>query len=146
MTILQAVLLPFMGFNLLYPPVIETGFVAPKKAEIAPVHRVYAINDEGFNPCSCISYLKYKSGIDQETGVGNAWDIKPNIITPVFGAWVLTYEGDGHASYLINWSDNHYTVEDYNFLNCAKSVRTLDRSSPVIKGLFMPGPKLSASR
>ena len=114
------------------PPIIRT---------IRP--RAYATKDLEFDPYSCISFLKYKSGISQSTPVGNAWDLRPNTKTPKVGAWVLTYEGPGHAAYLLNWSDNHYTVEDYNFISGQKTVRTLDRNSPVIKGLFLPEPGLS---
>ena len=121
------------GFAIYTPP--------PIIRQIKP--RTYAVKDLGFNPCSCISFLKYKSGISQDVPIGNAWDIRPNTKTPKVGAWVLTYEGQGHAALLINWSEEHYTVEDFNFISCAKSVRTLNRNSPVIKGLFLPEPGLS---
>ena len=135
MTILQAVLLPFMGFNLLYPPVIETGFVAPKKAEIAPVHRVYAINDEGFSPCSCVSGAKYLLGVSQGIGCGNANQIKSNTKQIKVSNLILLNEGEiGHVAVVLNWSDEHITIEEYNQLPCQKSIRILPRNYPLIRG------------
>ena len=141
-----AVLIPIIGQIIFATPTpAPEGFaiytLPPVVRQIKP--RTYATRELGFNPCSCISFLKYKSGIPQKVSVGDAWTIRPNITKPVVGAWVLTYEGQGHASYLLNWSESHYTVEDFNFISCAKSVRTLDRNSPLIRGLFLPEPGLS---
>lgn len=92
----------------------------------------------GFNPYSCISYIKYLSKIPQSVPVGNAWDIKPNLKIPKVGAWILTFEGFGHAAYIINFSDSHITFEEYNFIAGQKSVRSMDINDPRIKGYFDP--------
>jgi len=90
--------------------------------------------NEDFDPCSCVSYLKFKLGIPQSEVLGNAWDLKPNSDTPKTGSVILF---DSHAGYVFYSTSEKVVFEEYNWQPCAKTVRTLPLDNESIRGYLV---------
>ena len=112
----------------------EPPIIAPPAPKIAPR---CPYKNKDFNPCSCFSFLKFKLGIPQDKVLGDAWKLVPTSKVPKVGSIVLTKEGIGHAGYVINYTDETITLEEYNFVYGQKSVRTLQRTDPRIRGYLV---------
>lgn len=115
--------------------------MAPSRVEVnlpEPTPVIEAVNrfnfNLGYDPCSCISFYKFVSGVPQNEPLGNAWDIKPNSKEPKTGSMILTWEGSGHGGRVINYTDKTVTFEESNFEKCKKTVRTFNRSDVRIRG------------
>lgn len=100
----------------------------PKKLLTKPV---------GFNPCSCVSYARYRSGINVGS-IGVARNHPVNSQTPSIGAIVITYESKaGHLSYIIDIDANYIYVDEANYSRCRVTYRrAIPINSPLIKGYY----------
>lgn len=83
--------------------------------------------------CSCVQTVKYILGRENEVW-GDAKDILPNSAVPIIGGLILLNEGQGHIALVLNYSDNHITFEEGNAIPCGKSVRSIPRDYPLIRG------------
>lgn len=105
----------------------EDNFIqeAPYAFKIAP--------GEDFDPCSCVSYYKWKAGISQSISLGNAWDIFPWYLEPRDSGMVITYDGKGHIAYYEK--DGEYIdIYESNYIPCKPSTRRLTIGDPIIRG------------
>lgn len=89
---------------------------------------------EEFNPCSCISYAKWRMGVSQAISWGNANQIVPSSLIPAPQGIVILNEGPySHvAHYTLNGA--FLSVDEYNYIPCQYSERTIYTSDPRIKG------------
>lgn len=93
----------------------------------------------GYNPCSCVSWAKYKTGFSQSIGAAHNWPV--NSDQPAEGAVIITYEsGLGHVGIVSHWDDTYvYLGSEANFTRCRISYgRKLPINSKVIKGYWIP--------
>lgn len=90
-----------------------------------------------YDPCSCVSYIKFVLKIPQGTVLGNARDMKPNLKKPKVGSIILLNEGSGHAGAVINFTDTTITFEESNYVRGEKSVRTLNLDNKLIRGYLV---------
>lgn len=88
---------------------------------------------EDFDPCSCVSYFKWRIGLSQSISLGNAKDIFPWYLEPRDSGMVITYEGGGHVAYYEKEGDLLHIYEA-NFVPCSVSTRKLGTNSSVIRG------------
>ena len=88
---------------------------------------------EDFDPCSCVSYFKYKVGLSQSISLGNARDIFPWYLEPRDSGMVITYEGGGHVAYYEKRGDL-LDLYEANYISCRVSTRTISSFDPVIRG------------
>lgn len=92
---------------------------------------------KNFNPCSCVSYARYKA---QATfgPIGMAKNLIPNSQSPEVGAIVITSESRfGHQAYVTEvWADE-IVVEEANYQPCKVTKRTIKRDSPLIRGYYI---------
>lgn len=87
-----------------------------------------------FNPCSCISYAKWKTGSPQSEIWGNAWNIQPKYFEPQSEGLVLTREGKGHIAYYVREGDV-LLLSEANYITCkVTNHRQLKINDPVIRG------------
>ena len=107
----------------------EDNFV---RASNSPVALKTALGEE-FDPCSCVSYYKWRVGLSQAISLGNAWDIMPWYLEPKESGMIITYDGKGHIAYYEKdgeWWDGY----ESNFEKCQTSIRRLPISDPSIRG------------
>ncbi len=100
-----------------------------------PKTKVYKPVD--YNPCSCVSYARWRSGIN--TGpIGVARNHKVNSQIPKVGALAVTYESSaGHLSYVVAIDANYIYVDEANYSRCRVTYnRAIPRNSKVIKGYY----------
>lgn len=90
--------------------------------------------DKQYNPCSCVSYAKWKLGVSQNVYWGNAGEIKPTTKEPIVGGLILTREGDGHLGVIISYTSQSVTFDDSNYLSCEETRRELPIDSLLIRG------------
>ena len=87
-----------------------------------------------YDPCSCVSYAKWKLGVSQNVYWGNAKNIKSTLKEPKVGGLILTYEGNGHLGVIISYTSQSITFDDSNYFSCRESRRDLSRKSLLIRG------------
>lgn len=89
---------------------------------------------EKFDPCSCVSYGKWKMGVSQSIKWGNANQIVPNSLNPALQGIVILNEGRySHiAHYRLNGA--FLSLDEYNYLPCEYSEREIPLDYPLIKG------------
>lgn len=97
------------------------------------------VQTKGYDPCSCVSYSRWKSGI--YTGrIGVARRHPINSQTPTIGAIVVTNESwAGHVGVVISVGDGQFTITEANYSRCRVGTRTLSINSKVIKGFYVSG-------
>ena len=88
---------------------------------------------EGFDPCSCVSYFKWKIGLSQSISLGNAKDIFPWYLEPRESGMLITWEGGGHVAYYEREGDSLHIYEA-NYVPCSLGTRNLTIGDPVIRG------------
>ena len=95
------------------------------------------VHEDGFNVCSCVSYARWRSGIDVGS-IGVARNHPVNSKTPSVGAIVVTYEsGAGHLAYVVNFDDQFIYLDEANYSKCSVTHnRALSINSRLIKGYF----------
>ena len=98
------------------------------------VARYVPYSSEKYNPCSCISYAKWKLGLPQSVYWGNAWEIKSTSSQPYVGGLVITEEAKGHIGVVLGVNDGSVTITEANFVKCQVTERTIRIDSPFIKG------------
>lgn len=88
-----------------------------------------------FNPCSCVSYAKYRTTYSQT--VGNAINWPKNSSVPVEGGIVITNESSrGHVAYIEKVYIDEIQVIEANYHSCQVSRRTIKLDNPVILGYW----------
>lgn len=100
---------------------------------IAYVKQTNPAHIETYDPCSCVSFAKWKMDVSQSVSWGNAWNIKPTSKEPGERGLVLTSEGKGHIAYYTRIGDTLY-LEEANYERCKTTTRQLNINSPVIRG------------
>ena len=92
----------------------------------------------GFNPCSCVSYARWATGID----VGPIYLAKyhpVNSSTPAVGGLAITYESwAGHISVVTAISEQTFRVKEYNYSSCKYTERELPQNYRLLKGFYNP--------
>ena len=88
---------------------------------------------EIFDPCSCVSYYKWRVGLPQSISLGNAKDIMPWYLEPKESGMIITYEGGGHIAYYKKEGE-YLSIYESNFEKCKTGVRQLKIGDPVIRG------------
>lgn len=102
-------------------------YQVPKKPVMAP--------HSGFNSCSCVSYARFKSGLNIKTVNGLAKSIPINSKTPAASGLVVTYESSAGHIALYTLKDNILILDESNYSTCkVTSGRELPVSSALIKG------------
>lgn len=86
-----------------------------------------------FDPCSCVSYYKYKAGISQATSLGNAKDLFPWFLEPRDSGMIITYDGGGHVAYYEKTGDI-LKIFEANYIPCKTSTRQIRVGDPLIRG------------
>jgi hypothetical protein len=113
-------------------PVMGPHIEAVKVAKPVKVKTALA-----FDPCNCMSYVKYKTGGHTVRGVGYARNHPVNSSTCTVGAIIVTYESRmGHVGIVNKCDEKFVTIDDYNYNHCKPSIRPLALNSPLIKGYY----------
>lgn len=85
--------------------------------------------------CSCVNYVKFKTGAPLNEVWGRAEQIVATSSVPRIGGVVLTTEGpDGHAAYIENIVGNTLLLSESNYEPCEVSTRSLSVDALVIRG------------
>jgi hypothetical protein len=89
-----------------------------------------------FDPCSCVSYARWKSGINVGP-IGKAKNHPIDSDTPTVGGLVITNEsGAGHLAVIKQvWAET-IVVDESNYVPCKVSSREIRRDSPSIIGYY----------
>ena len=95
-----------------------------------------------FDPCNCVSYVKYRRNGNIPVGYGFAKNFPVNSQVPQIGAVIITYESfkgtsTGHAGIVIGVNENKVVIDDYNYKPCKNTIRELPLDSPLIKGYII---------
>ena len=85
--------------------------------------------------CSCVTFVKGLTGLQETVGAARNWPINSKIPT-VGGVVVLNESKFGHVAYITAVSQNSFTVVEDNYVPCAKSTRTLLLTDPGILGYW----------
>lgn len=118
------------------PQVIYQPYPSEFKTKPKPrAERV--VQSKGYDPCSCVSYSRWKSGI--YTGrIGVARRHPINATKPTVGAIVVTNESRaGHVGVVISVEGETFTITEANYSRCRVGTRTLSINSKVIKGFYV---------
>lgn len=109
--------------------------MAPTPKKKAP--RRNPAPQKGYDPCSCVSYARYASGINVGR-IGYAINHPVNSPTPRVGGLVVTYEGrkTGHIAAITAVSGDTFTITEANYIRCQVGTRTLKIGDPRIKGFY----------
>lgn len=100
-----------------------------------PKTRVTSVSGS-FNPCNCVSYARYKTGINVGP-IGLAKYHPVNSTVPIIGGLIVTYESwRGHLGVVVGISATTVTIDDYNYSPCAHTIRELPLDSSLIKGYY----------
>lgn len=91
----------------------------------------------GYNVCSCVSYARWRSGINVGP-IGVARNHPVNSQTPSIGDIAVTYESRaGHLSYIVDIDANYIYVDEANYSSCRVTYhRAIPINSPLIKGFY----------
>ena len=118
----------------------------PDPSEVDRLYREWQVEQEiktkkqkgNFDPCSCVSYAKWKSGIDVGS-IGAAKNHPINSDTPRVGSLVITNESTaGHLAVVIQvWADT-IVISESNYIECQVGTREIRRDSPLIMGYYYP--------
>lgn len=94
-------------------------------------------NNYGFDPCSCVSYVRYITGINTGTIV-YAKNHPVNSKIPTKGAIVVFYGGvAGHLALVLEvYPDGSFLVTESNFIRCTVGQRVITNFSN-IKGYYI---------
>lgn len=88
-----------------------------------------------FDPCSCVSYAKAKTGFSQVVGYAKNWPI--NSAYPTKGGVVVTAEGFyGHVAYITEVYEDSFKVTEANFTKCSVTTRTIQLTNSNIIGFY----------
>lgn len=89
---------------------------------------------ETYDPCSCVSFAKWRMGVSQSERWGNASEIVPNDQKPSEKGVVVLNEGTtGHLAYY-ELSGGVLRLEEVNYYPCQYSEREIPIDYPLIKG------------
>lgn len=89
-----------------------------------------------FNPCSCVSYARWKSGINVGP-IGLAKYHPINSALPHIGDIIVTYESwAGHVGVVVGITTTTVVIDDYNYKRCAHTIRELPLDAKTIKGYY----------
>ena len=93
--------------------------------------------DTGYNICSCVSYARYRTGINVGS-IGVARNHPVNSQTPKVGAILITYESSaGHASVVVGFDSEYVYVDEANYSRCKLTKgRAIRLNSKLIKGYY----------
>lgn len=95
-----------------------------------------------YDICSCVSYAKYKSGINVGS-IGAAKNHPINSNLPAVGAIVVMNVNSqgayntGHLGVVLSFTENSVTITEANYVHCAISTRTMALSDTSIRGYFI---------
>lgn len=94
-------------------------------------------NDLGYDPCSCVSFARWKTGINVGS-IGVAKNHPVNSNRPIVGAIIVLYGGStGHMGVVENFTDTIVTFNDCNNdYKCSCGIRTIDLTDKSIKGYY----------
>ena len=110
-----------------------------QKSKPKPKAKVYTQLNKptAYNPCSCVSYARYRSGINVGP-IGVARNHPVNSHSPSLGAILITYESKaGHASYVVDFDDKFVYVDEANYSSCRVTYRrAIPLTSKLIKGYY----------
>lgn len=117
-------------------PKLVYSVAVPKpvtKAVVAPKIKAY-------NPCSCVSYAKWLSGINVGI-IGMAKNHPINSQTPQIGSLVV-FAGNskspaGHLAVVIAINGNQLTIKESNWIHCQQGQRVIPSDEPDIKGFYV---------
>lgn len=70
----------------------------------------------GFNPASCVSFVKYKTGFNQSIGVARNWPLNAKFGS-VGGVIVLNESKAGHVALITGISEFGYVVTEANYIS-----------------------------
>lgn len=106
----------------------------PKPVPTKPVQLVAA--PTGYDPCSCVSYAKWKSGINVGP-IGLAKYYPINSLIPIVGAIVITSESAAGHNAVVTAIDSQYIyVTEANYIRCKVGTRKIPINSSVIRGYY----------
>ena len=91
---------------------------------------------EDYDPKSCISYGKWRVDASQKTYWGNGSEIVPNLQNATVGAFVLTYEGNGHIAYIEALEGDSMLISESNYIPGEYGTRSMDLDYELIKGFW----------
>ena len=94
-----------------------------------------------YNPCSCVSFIKYRTGYTASVGNARNWPI--NATEPQVGAVVVmdgkNHDGShtGHVALITAVSGDTLTIEDTNYKKCQYTKRVINTNDPLILGYWI---------
>ena len=88
----------------------------------------------GYNPCSCVSYTKYRTGFTQS--VGNAKNWPRNTDSPLPGGVVVFGGTVGHVMYIERVEGTTIYISDSNNTPCKLTHRTIQTTDSRILGYW----------
>lgn len=95
----------------------------------------------GYNPCSCVSFAKSRTGYNKPVGNAKNWPV--NALFPTLGSVVVINTGryePGHVAIIIGFEGNDMILEEANYVNCKyTSGRRLKIDDPSIIGFYIEG-------
>lgn len=85
--------------------------------------------------CSCVIFAKALTGYNSPVGAARNWP--KNTTEPTVGGVVVTRESRvGHVAVITAIDGESFTIVEGNYLRCRKTIRTLNKSNPVILGYW----------
>jgi hypothetical protein len=98
---------------------------------------VTKVVQNGYSPCSCVSYSKAKTGFSKSIGLARNWPTNSSV--PVAGGVVVTWESRaGHVGYILAVTTTTITITEANYSHCKLTTRTLNINDKRIKGFWSP--------
>ena len=89
----------------------------------------------GYNPCNCVSFARWKTGIDVGI-IGVAGNHPVNSINPIVGGYVIFKGNPGHIAVVTSVDNDFITIEEANYKPCAYGTRTINLNQSNIKGYY----------
>ena len=91
----------------------------------------------GYDPCSCVSFVKFVTGYTEPVGNARNW---PKVLSlPFVGGVVITNESPaGHVAVIthVDIDNETITIVETNYKPCQKGTRELNINSPKILGYW----------
>lgn len=91
-----------------------------------------------YSPCSCVSYIRYKTGYTESVGLAKYWP-HPDLFPTLHGVVVTNESAIGHVAFIEGFDGNFMILSETNFINCRYTYgRRLKIDSDVITGYWRP--------
>lgn len=118
---------------------IDIPTVYPTLAEMKLKPKPKPIAGQSFNPCNCVSFARWKTGVNTGS-IGVARNHPINSQIPKVGAIVVmdSKYPSGHLAVITEVADETISIIEANATPCQVTSRTIDKNNRLIMGYYIP--------